>query len=52
MSTSHSIQLQFILHYITLTSYYIVKDTFRWKVIKHNRSEKENNGIIKCQHHI
>ena len=25
----HSIHLEFILHYITLTSYYIVKDTFR-----------------------
>ena len=33
MSMSHSIHLGFILHYITLTSYYIVKDTLRWQVI-------------------
>ena len=27
MTTLNSIQLQIILHYITLTNYYIVKDT-------------------------
>ena len=26
---SHSIYLGFLLHYITLTNYYIVQDTFR-----------------------
>ena len=27
--TSHSIYLGFLLHYITLTNYYIVQDTFK-----------------------
>ena len=30
---SHSIYLQFLLHYISLTNYYTVQDTFRWQVI-------------------
>ena len=29
MTNLHSIYLEFILKYITLTPYYIVKDTFR-----------------------
>ena len=29
----HLIQLEFILQYITLTNYYIVKDTFRWLIM-------------------
>ena len=29
----NSIYLGFLLHYITLTNYYIVEDTFRWPVI-------------------
>ena len=29
MSMSHLIHLEFILHYISLTDYYIVEDTFR-----------------------
>ena len=29
MTTLNSIHLEIILHYITLTNYYIVKDTFR-----------------------
>ena len=29
MTTLNSIQLEIILHYITLTNYYIVKDTLR-----------------------
>ena len=29
MSISHLIHLAFILHYITLTFYYVVKDTYR-----------------------
>ena len=33
MSTSHLIHLGFILHYITLTFYKIVKDTFKWQEI-------------------
>ena len=31
--TPNSIYLGFLLHYITLTNYYIVQDTFRWQVI-------------------
>ena len=30
---SHSIYLRFLLHYISLTNYYTVQDTFRWQVI-------------------
>ena len=33
MTTLNSIYLEIILHYITLTDYYIVKDTFRSQVI-------------------
>ena len=29
ITTTHSIYLEFILHYIKIISYYIVKDTFR-----------------------
>ena len=32
-TTLNSIHLEIILHYITLTNYYIVKDTFRSQVI-------------------
>ena len=31
--TTHSIYLEFILHYIKITSYYIVKDTFKSQLI-------------------
>ena len=30
----HFIHIAFALHYFTLTNYYIVKDTFRYQVIK------------------
>ena len=30
MAKLHLIHLEFTLQYITLTSYYIVKDTYRW----------------------
>ena len=33
MTKLHSIYLEFTLQYITLTGYYIVKETFRWWVI-------------------
>ena len=33
MTTLNSIHLEITLHYITLTGYYIVKETFRSKVI-------------------
>ena len=33
MTTFNSIHLEIILHYITLTNYYIIKDAFKWQVI-------------------
>ena len=33
MTKFDSIHLEYILQYITLTSYYIVKDRFRWEVM-------------------
>ena len=39
MSTSHSMHLGFILHYNTLTGYYVVKDKSDDKQLQHNRSE-------------
>ena len=33
MTKLHSTHIEFTLHYITLTCYYIVKDTFRWQVM-------------------
>ena len=53
MSTSHLIHLGHILHYITLTFYYIVKDTFRWQVITVIADvEKENNGVKMLMSHL
>ena len=52
MSTSQSILLWFILHYITLTSYYILKGlietTSNYSTID---VEEENNRVRKCQCH-
>ena len=52
MSMSQSIFLGFILHYITLTSYYILKDVIQ---MTSNYStidvEEENNRVRKCQCH-
>ena len=52
MSMSQSIFLGFILHYITLTSYYILKDIIQ---MTNNYStidvEEENNRVRKCQCH-
>ena len=31
MTKLHSTHIKFTLHYVTLTCYYIVKDTFRWQ---------------------
>ena len=31
--TPNFINIGFLLHYITLTDYYIVQDTLRWQVI-------------------
>ena len=36
MTTLNSIHLEIMLHYITLTNYYIVKNTFRSQVIHSN----------------
>ena len=52
MSMSQSLFLGVILHYITLTLYYIVKDIIQ---ITRNYStidvEEENNRVKKCQCH-
>ena len=52
MLISQSILLGFILYYITLTSYYILKDIIQ---MTSNYStidvEEENNKIRKCQCH-
>ena len=52
MLISQSILLGFILHYITLTDYYILKDIIQ---MTSNYStidvEEENNKIRKCQCH-
>ena len=52
MPMSQSIFLGFILHYIILTSYYILKDVIQ---MTSNCStidvEKENNRVRKCQCH-
>ena len=52
MSMTQSIFLGFILHYITLTLYYIVKDIIQ---MTSNYStiyvEEENNSVRKCQCH-
>ena len=52
MSMSQSIFLEFILHYITLTDYYILKDIIQ---MTSNYStidvEEENNTGRKCQCH-
>ena len=52
MSISQSIFLGFILHYITLTSYYILKDVIQ---MTSNYSpidvEEESNRVRKCQCH-
>ena len=39
MSTSHLIRLGCILDYITLTFYYVIKDTFRGQVITAQKKE-------------
>ena len=52
MSMSQSIFLGVILHYITLTAYYILKDiiqtTSNYSIIN---VEEENNRVRKCQYH-
>ena len=52
MSMSQLILLGFILHYITLTFYYILKDIIQ---MTSNYStidvEEENNRVRKCQCH-
>ena len=52
MSMSQSILLELIPHYITLTSYYIIKNIFQ---TTSNDStidvEEENNRLRKCQCH-
>ena len=52
MSMSQSIFLAFILHYTTLTNYYILKDIIK---MTSNYStidmEKENNRVRKSQCH-
>ena len=49
MITLNSIHLEIILHYITLTSYYIVKDTFRLQAVKAMKmwKQKKNNRVNK-----
>ena len=46
MSTLNSIHLEIVLDYIILTSYYIVKDRFRWKVITAKVNAETNNNIV------
>ena len=52
MSMSQLILLGFILHYITLTAYYILKDIIQ---MTSNYStidvEEESNRVRKCQFH-
>ena len=52
MSLSQSILLGFMLHYIKLTAYYILKDIIQ---MTSNYStidvEEENNRVRKCQCH-
>ena len=52
MSMSQSIFLGFIIHYITFTDYYILKDKIQ---MTSNYStidvEEENNRVRKCQCH-
>ena len=52
MSMSQSIFLGVILHYITLTNYYIVKDIIKM-TSNYNKIdvEEESNRIRKCQCH-
>ena len=52
MSMSQSIFLGVILHYITLTLYYILKDIIQMtsKYITID-VEEENNRVRKCQSH-
>ena len=49
MTISNSIHLQIILHYITFTDYYIVKDTFRLTSIHSNVNVEinKNNRVNK-----
>ena len=50
MSMSQSILLEFILHYITLTSYYIFKSVIQMTSIYSTIDvEEENNRVRKCQ---
>ena len=46
VTSLHSIQLEFTLQYITLTCYYIVKDTFRWWIIK---TPMWKEKVIECE---
>ena len=52
MSTSHLIHLEFILHYITLTNYYIVRIILDRKKLQHNRYRKRKQWSKKCQNNI
>ena len=45
MTTLNSIHLEIILHYITLTTYYIVKDTIKSQVI--TAWKQKNNRVNK-----
>ena len=46
MKTLSLIHLEIILHYITLTNYYIVKDTFRSQVITAMLMWKQKNNRL------
>ena len=50
MSMSQSILLGFILHYITLTDYYMLKDIIQMTSNYSTKDvEEENNRVRKCQ---
>ena len=53
MSMSQSIFFGFILHYITLTAYYILKDVIQMTSNYYSTIyvEEENNWVRKCQCH-
>ena len=46
MTTLNLIHLEIMLHYITLTLYYIVKDTFRLQVITAMEMWKQKNNSV------
>ena len=46
MTTLNLIHLEIMLHYITFTLYYIVKDTFRLQVITAMEMWKQKNNSV------